>query len=111
MENMEEEIQYNWYLNYPFSTYNEVEKTVVGEILSFDKYGNALTNLRARKGIKYGCVLKQDAKFCDYFLQGNDKMPNLINGSFGRVEVFIPKKNAQKQFRLRKGDEVILCLK
>lgn len=111
MENMGEEIQYDWYLNYPFSSYNEEEKTVTGEILSFDKYGNALTNLRARKEIKSGRVMEQDAKFCDYFLQGNERMPNLINGSFGRVEIFLPQKSAEDQLRLRKGDEVILYLK
>lgn len=37
-------------------------------------------------------------------------MPNLINSSFGRVEIFIPENNAQKQLHLQKGDEVTIYL-
>ncbi len=80
---------------------------IIGEIIRFDKFGNALTNI-TKLPKKFKAKLKnyEIKKVCSNFLEGNKEKPNLIKGSFGFYEIFIPVGNAKEKFSLKKGDKI-----
>lgn len=75
----------------------------------FDKFGNAITNLS---------YLPQNFKlyYKDYvitevknnFLEGEKDKPNLIKGSFGFYELFIPMGSFKEKFNANIGDEILI---
>ncbi|NPA12420.1 MAG: SAM-dependent chlorinase/fluorinase [Aquificae bacterium] len=84
---------------------------IVGEIVKFDHFGNGITNIQhidrykeiKVKGIKV-------AKVCRTFLEGEEGKLNMVKGSFGYYEVFVPKGSAKDMFNLQKGDKVEIIL-
>ncbi len=92
-------------LNFPEP--EKIDGKIVGEILRFDKFGNALTNIthlpEKFKGKIKGYEIK---KVCRNFLEGDKNSPNLIKGSFGFYEIFVPLGSAKEKFALKKGDKL-----
>ncbi len=85
---------------------------IIGEILRFDKFGNALTNLdKLPKRFKAKIKNYEIKKVCKNFLEGDKNNPNLIKGSFGFYEIFVPLENAKERFSLRKGDKIEIYTK
>ncbi len=80
---------------------------IIGEIVRFDKFGNALTNIKNLPK-KFKAFIKnyEISKVSTNFLEGEKDSPNLIKGSFGFFEIFIPKDSAKKRFNLKKGDKI-----
>lgn len=80
---------------------------VVGKIIKFDRFGNGITNIQELppKFIAYyrGFEIKQ---VCNNFLQGLDGRPNIIRGSFGYYELFIPKGSLRDSLKAQVGDPV-----
>ncbi len=86
----------------------EGNKTI-GKILMFDKFGNAITNISTlpeKFKLHYKNFTIQNIKY--NFLEGEKNRPNLIKGSFGFYELFVPLGNFKETFNAQKGDEIIV---
>ncbi len=80
---------------------------IIGEILRFDKFGNALTNIKNLPE-KFKAFVKnyEISKVSKNFLEGEKDKPNLIKGSFGFYEIFVPQGSAEDRFKLEKGEKI-----
>jgi S-adenosylmethionine hydrolase len=78
---------------------------VEGQIVYFDRFGNAITNIPCGrfKRCKY---LSYEGKYVPNFLSGIKDKPNFTCGSFGFVEVFLPMDNFGEKFRAKVGQKV-----
>lgn len=83
------------------------EDRIVGRIIKFDKFGNAITNLET---LPENFILKfRDYtiyKVCKNFREGQKDTPNLIKGSFGFYEIFIPEKSLRDFLKAVEGEMV-----
>ncbi len=80
---------------------------IIGQILRFDKFGNALTNITdLPENFKAKIKNYEIEKVCENFLEGEKNNPNLIKGSFGFYEIFVPMDSAEEKFSLKKGDKL-----
>ncbi len=85
----------------------EGKEYITGEILHFDRFGNAITNVPC--GLySYGEFRGDRIKVVPYFQAGEKGRLNLVCGSFGFMEIFTPMGNALEEFALRKGEKVTL---
>ncbi len=85
---------------------------VVGQIIKFDRFGNGITNLEVIPNFEE--ILFRDfsiGKICRTFLEGDRDKPNIIKGSFGFYEIFLPERNAKVVLRLKIGEKVRIKLK
>jgi len=101
------EIDYEPKLNFP-----EAEgegKKLRGEIIHFDRFGNAITNVPCGN-YSHGEFRGERLKVVPFFQVGEEGGLNLICGSFGFMEIFTPMANAKEEFDLKIGEEVILWL-
>ena len=102
-EEIGEEIEYSLKLKFP-----EVRKDkdfVEGEIIYFDKYGNAITNVEC-SNYRYAVFRGNKLKIVSHFLEGEKGKLNSVCGSFGFMEIFVPLENAKEKYLLRKGEKV-----
>ncbi|RMA97219.1 SAM hydrolase/SAM-dependent halogenase family protein [Hydrogenothermus marinus] len=84
-------------------------KQIIGEIIKFDKFGNAITNIEDLPSFKIGYVKGfKINKLVNSFLEGEKNNLNIIKGSFGFYELFTPMENAKEKFNLKKGDKVVI---
>ncbi len=88
----------------------KVEKNkIFGKILMFDKFGNGITNISTlpeKFRLHYKEYTLENVK--NNFLEGEKDKPNLIKGSFGFYELFIPMKNFKETFNAQKNDEILI---
>ena len=82
---------------------------IEGQIIKFDKFGNAITNIENISGFKEGFVSdKKIEGIINSFLEGEKGKLYLIKGSFGYYELSTPLASAKDTFNLKKGDKVII---
>jgi len=104
LEELGKTIKYRFMLNFP-----KVRKTaggVKGEIIYFDKFGNAVTNIPCGR-FKYCKFRNHRAVYVKSFLEGVKGKPNTICGSFGFVELFLPMGNFKVKFNAKLGEKII----
>lgn len=82
---------------------------IYGKIIKFDKFGNGITNIEDIPSFKRGEVrgIKIE-KLASSFLEGEKGKLNIIKGSFGFYEIFVPLGSAKDMFKLDKEDEVVI---
>jgi len=107
IENLGREIKYKKLLKFPKA--KKLPKKVVGQIIHFDRFGNAITNVPCGR-FRYCSFRNQKGKYVKAFLYGKPNRPNFTCGSFGFVEVFVPKGNFKEIFNAKRGERVI-CLR
>ncbi len=85
---------------------------MVGQIIKFDRFGNGITNLEVIPDFEE-IVIRDFSikKICRTFLEGSRDKPNIIKGSFGFYEVFLPEGSAKDVFSLKIGEKVRIKLK
>jgi len=86
-------------------------KSIIGEIIYFDRFGNATTNLKYENLPKKFKLLFRDFEITNLsknFKEGKKDIPNLIVGSTGFLELFLPEKNLQETFLVSTGEPIIL---
>jgi S-adenosylmethionine hydrolase len=108
IENFGEEIEYQYLLNFPNPIIKE--KTIEGEIIYFDKFGNAVTNIPCGR-YKHCYYRNFKGEIKNNFLEGYKNKPNFICGSFGFIELFLPLENFQNKFKAQKGEKIICELR
>ncbi len=97
----------------PFPEPEKKGNLLLGQIIKFDRFGNGITNIdklpeNIEKIIVNNIPVKKVVKS---FLEGEDGALNLVKGSFGFYEIFIPKSNAKERFNLKVGDKVYIYLR
>ncbi|RMD47727.1 MAG: hypothetical protein D6834_00245 [Aquificota bacterium] len=82
---------------------------IYGKIIKFDKFGNGITNIEDIPSFKTGEVkgIKIE-KLANSFLEGEKEKLNIIKGSFGFYELFVPLGSAKEIFKLKKEVEVVI---
>ena len=104
IENLGREVKYRKLLKFPKA--RKLSKKVVGEIIHFDRFGNAITNIPCGR-FRY-CIFRNcKGRYVKAFLYGVPQKPNFTCGSFGFVEVFIPQGDFKNSFKARKGEKVV----
>ncbi len=97
-------IEYRYLLEFPEPQIHP--DRVEGEIIYFDRFGNAVTNIPC--GEFRECFYKNlKGPYVKAFLYGKRKSPNFTCGSFGFVEAFIPEGNFQETYSAQKGEKVV----
>lgn len=85
------------------------ENKIIGKILMFDKFGNAITNisnLPKKFKLYYKDFVIEEVR--NNFLEGEKDKPNLIKGSFGFYELFIPTRSFKETFNAQKFDKILI---
>ena len=103
LEELGKPIRYRKLLKFPKP--KRLPKKVVGQIVYFDRFGNAVTNIPCGK-FKYCIYRNLKGEYVKAFLYGKENKPNFTCGSFGFVEAFIPQGNFREKFNARKGEKV-----
>ncbi len=82
---------------------------IIGQIIKFDKFGNCITNIKEIPDF-YEIMVNSIPvkKVVKNFLEGDKTGLNLIKGSSGFYELFVPKKSCKDLFGLKKGDKIII---
>ncbi|MBI5444961.1 MAG: SAM-dependent chlorinase/fluorinase [Deltaproteobacteria bacterium] len=85
---------------------------LAGTILSFDRFGNALTSIRAGE-ISYDArtlrVRDEAIPVVPTYASVSEGSPLALVGSSGRLEVAVRNGSARERLRLQSGDPVLLC--
>ena len=98
-------IEYTYRLNFPET---QVEgRKVRGRIVYFDRFGNGVTNVPCGD-YSHGEFRGERLKVVPFFQAGERGRLNLVCGSFGFMELFVPMGNAMEEFGLKRGEEVLL---
>ncbi len=82
---------------------------LIGEIVYFDRFGNAITNIPCGDYSR-GVFRGEMVKVVTYFQAGEKERLNLTCGSFGFMELFVPMKSARDELSLRLGEKVEVWL-
>ena len=105
LEDLGPAVEYTFRLNFP-----EVRREpgrVTGEIVYFDRFGNAVTNVPCGE-FRCGMFREERVKVVSHFQAGERGKLNLVCGSFGFMELFVPMGNARETFRLELGEKIRL---
>ncbi len=81
--------------------------SIVGEVITIDRFGNALTNLMTRAGgsvLAGGYHMNIGRTYSDV----DDAQPTAVIGSTGFLEIAVRNGHAANRLQLRRGDEVVL---
>ncbi|MBK3332414.1 SAM-dependent chlorinase/fluorinase [Persephonella atlantica] len=100
------------YVELPFPEPVMEDGFLKGKIVMFDKFGNGITNIPQLPD-RFSQIIVKDLKIkkiCRNFLEGEENSLNLIKGSFGFYEIFVPQKSAKDMFNLNIGDEIKIKL-
>ncbi|WP_028951177.1 SAM hydrolase/SAM-dependent halogenase family protein [Sulfurihydrogenibium subterraneum] len=87
----------------------EKDNKIIGKILTFDKFGNAITNLSylpQNFKLYYKNYVISEVK--NNFLEGDKDKPNLIKGSFGFYELFIPMDSFKEKFNATREEQILV---
>ena len=104
LKELGKEIKYQFLLDFPKAIGRPGR--VVGKILYFDRFGNAVTNIPCRR-FRYCLFRDFKAPFVENFLAGLKGKPNSICGSFGFVELFVPTGSFKELYQPKNGERVI----
>ncbi|MEZ0323082.1 MAG: SAM-dependent chlorinase/fluorinase [Hydrogenothermaceae bacterium] len=87
------------------------KEKIFGKIIKFDRFGNAITNID-KLPERFRLVFKgyEITKVCKNFLEGERGKPNLIMGSFGFYELFIPEESLKDKLNLQISEPVEVYL-
>ena len=105
LEEFGSEVEYVHKLNFP-EVVKEGNK-LKGRIVHFDRFGNAVTNIPCGD-YSHGEFRGERLKVVPFFQAGERERLNLVCGSFGFMELFVPMGNAREKFGLELGEEVVL---
>lgn len=97
----------------------DTEGGVVGEVIGFDNFGNAITNIANEQIEEMGEEKPGGAidirlgkhkmnSLIDYYQTGPKESLGAIINSLDYLELFTPNGNAQKSFNIKKGDRVVV---
>ncbi|MCX6833300.1 MAG: SAM-dependent chlorinase/fluorinase [candidate division Zixibacteria bacterium] len=104
----------NAYQVIPFPNLLKYSRSVIGEVMYVDKFGNLISNI-TRKDLPLGVELSQlrvtigdtkHIKFTDHYAAG-DGLSAIISG-FGTVEVFVNRGSAASQFAQPLGATIVV---
>ncbi len=84
----------------------EFEGGVEGRLVYFDRYGNAITNVRCMNYSK-AIFRGEELRVVSHFLAGEKDRLNSLCGSFGYMELFVPLKSAKELFSLELGERIL----
>ena len=101
LEEMGSAVEYVPRLGFPKS--RRVGEWIEGEIVYFDRFGNAVSNIPCGD-YRYGVLRGEKLKVVSHFLASPKGEPALVCGSFGFMEVFLPMDNAKETLKLRVGE-------
>lgn len=96
----------------PMPKVTESPGSLSGEIIQFDRFGNALTNIShirlKKEGLDVRKINCRDNRFqfVNHFAEGKDKAPIALINSDGYLELSIFCGSAQDQLGLKAGDRV-----
>ena len=81
-----------------------------GEILFFDSFGNAFTNIPLKKHLTTTRIVfrGESLPLVSHFAAADPGTLSAVRGSAGYLELFVNQGNAQMQFELQKGEHVRL---
>lgn len=81
--------------------------SIVGEVITIDRFGNAVTNLVTRAG---GSILAGGYRMsiARTYSDVGESQPTAVIGSTGFVEIAVRNGHAANRLQLRRGDEVVL---
>ncbi len=99
------EWDYRFRLDFPEP--HEGGESVRGQIVYFDRFGNAVTNIPCG-AYSHGIFRGEKLGVFDNFLAGSREKPGFICGSFGFMEIFISTGNAREVLKLKKGEPLEL---
>ncbi len=102
-EDIGKETDYKFSL--PFSRAVKEVDHIVGEIIYFDRYGNGITNIPCGQ-YSYGETDSHKLRVVPFYSAGINDRLNITCGSFGFMEVFVPKDSAKRKFDLNVGDKI-----
>ncbi len=102
LESMGRSTDYVFRLNFPEP--KKEGEMIIGQIVYFDRFGNAITNVPCGE-YAYGEFRGEKLKIVPFFQAGDRGKLNLICGSFGFMEIFLPLGNAKEEFSLKRGEE------
>ena len=102
-EEIGKEIKYEFKLNFPEPV--KRDNYVEGEIVHFDRFGNAITNVKCSNYAE-GVFRNKKIKVVNHFLEGIPGEINAVCGSFGLMELFTPMDSAKERFSLKIGERV-----
>ncbi len=86
-------------------------KQIIGEIISFDRFGNAITNIRYENlPEKFKIYFRNFAisNLSKNFQEGNKEKPNIIIGSTGFLELFLPEDSFREKYSVKTGEQIIV---
>lgn len=84
----------------------EPDRTVA-KVIKFDRFGNAITNIESLpKRFKLLFKGYEITDVCSNFMEGKRDKPNLILGSFGYYELFIPEASLRDVLDVKLGELV-----
>ncbi|MGC8650550.1 MAG: SAM hydrolase/SAM-dependent halogenase family protein [Hydrogenobaculum sp.] len=79
-------IKYQYSLNIPKPTFKD--GIIEGVILFYDRFGNAITNVKCTE-LKYALIEDKKIDYFEYFSKAPKNYPGITCGSFGYMEFFI----------------------
>ncbi len=100
------------FIKLDFPTIYKENDFYIAKIIKFDKFGNAITNIKnlpENFEIEYKNFTIN--KISKNFLEGDNDKPNLIKGSFGFYELFVPKGSFKDKFNAKEMGNIILKIK
>ena len=83
------------------------KRKVRGQIIYFDRFGNAVTNIPCGN-YSHGEFRGERLEVVTHFLGGKEDRLSLVCGSFGFMEIFVFMGSAREKFNLSLGEEVVL---
>lgn len=95
------------YIKLPDITPVEEHNRTYGRVIKFDRFGNAITNIDKLPN-RFKVVFRgyEISEVCSNFMEGKKNRPNLIFGSFGYYELFIPQASLKDFLGIEVGEPV-----
>ncbi|NPB05256.1 MAG: SAM-dependent chlorinase/fluorinase [Aquificae bacterium] len=107
LERLGPPVRYRRLLNFPKP--KRLPGKVVGQVVYFDRFGNAVTTVPC--GRYRRCTFRgKTFPFVRAFLEAKRYGVGSTCGSFGLVELFVPEGNFKETFGARKGEKVVCHL-
>jgi len=86
----------------------EKEDRIIGKVIKFDKFGNAITNIDKLPENSKILFRNYQLKICNNFQEGDKYIPSLIKGSFGFYEIFLKENSAKDILNINLFEEFII---
>jgi S-adenosylmethionine hydrolase len=94
------------------------ERNLIGEVLYIDTFGNLISNIDGQRLLhfinRHSFIIKIGKETMNHlkrgYVEGKKGEPMALLGSGGFLEIAIREGNAQKRFKIRRGDSIIIQL-